>query len=159
MIFYIVSNEGSVLLSCNTSLTLGLIQSRPRLDYLPLRASLITSNADHPKKTKTQVQIQKQEIITQTSHHHQGDQVTTTTGPKLVTTQDQIMHEYPSIFEGIRNIPGPPYHIYVDPGVTTKETPCRPIPIHLKDTFQKENQQDVAGQNPSPSNRSHTMDQ
>ena len=29
--FYITSNEGSVLLSCNTSLTLGLIQSKPRL--------------------------------------------------------------------------------------------------------------------------------
>ena len=33
--FYIASNVGSVLLSCNTSLTLGLIQSRTRLDYLP----------------------------------------------------------------------------------------------------------------------------
>ena len=32
--FYIASNEGSDLLSCNTLLTLGLIQSRPRLDYL-----------------------------------------------------------------------------------------------------------------------------
>ena len=39
MIFYIASNEGSILLSCKTSLTLGLIQSRPRLDYLPPRAS------------------------------------------------------------------------------------------------------------------------
>ena len=36
MTFYIASNEGSILLSCSTSLTLGLIQSRPRLDYLPL---------------------------------------------------------------------------------------------------------------------------
>ena len=59
MIFYIASNEGSVLLSCNTSLTLGLIQSRPRLDYLPPRVSLITSNADHPRKRKAQVQIPK----------------------------------------------------------------------------------------------------
>ena len=30
--FYIASNKGSILLSCNTSLTIGLIQSRPRLD-------------------------------------------------------------------------------------------------------------------------------
>ena len=59
LIFYITSNEGSVLLSCNTSLTLGLKQSRPRLDYLPPRVSLITSNADHLRKTKAQVQIQK----------------------------------------------------------------------------------------------------
>ena len=35
MTFHVASNEGSILLSCNASLTLGLIQSRPRLDYLP----------------------------------------------------------------------------------------------------------------------------
>ena len=52
MTFCIASNEGSVLLSCNTSLTLGLIQSRPRLDYLPPKARLITSNVGHPRKTK-----------------------------------------------------------------------------------------------------------
>ena len=138
MIFYIASNEGSVLLSCNFSLTLGLIQSRPRLDYLPPRASLITSNADHLRKTKAQIQIQKQEVITQTSDQHQGAQIMTTTAPKLVTTQDQIMHEYPDVFEGIGKFPGPPYHFHVDPGVTPKQTPCRPIPIHLKDAFQKE---------------------
>ena len=53
MIFYIASNKGSVLLSCNTSLTLGLIPSIPRLDYLPPRVSLITSSADHPRKNKS----------------------------------------------------------------------------------------------------------
>ena len=58
--------------------------------------------------------------------------------PKLVTTQDQILHEYPDVFEGIRKFPGPPYHIHVDPGVTPKQTPWRPIPIHLNDAFQKE---------------------
>ena len=33
--FYVASNEGSVLLSCTTLLALDLIQTRPRLDYLP----------------------------------------------------------------------------------------------------------------------------
>ena len=74
----------------------------------------------------------------QTSNQQQDAQVITTTAPKLVTSQDQIMHEYPDVFEGIGKFPGPPYHIHVDPSVTTKQTPCRPIPIHLKDTFQKE---------------------
>ena len=46
--FYVVSNEGSVLLSCTMLLTLDLIQTRPRLDYLPPRAKFITSAADHP---------------------------------------------------------------------------------------------------------------
>ena len=74
MIFYIASNEGSVLLSCKTSLTLGLIQSRPRLEYLPPRVSLITSNVDHLRKMKAQVQIQKQEISMQTSNQQQDAQ-------------------------------------------------------------------------------------
>ena len=58
-IFYVASNKGSVLLSCDTSLTLGPINPRPRLDYLPPRASLIMSSADHLRKTKVQLKIQK----------------------------------------------------------------------------------------------------
>ena len=55
--FYVASNNGSVLLSCVTTLALDLIQPRSRLDYLPPRASLITSSADHPKKTKSQINV------------------------------------------------------------------------------------------------------
>ena len=140
VIFYIASNEGSVLLSCNTSLALDLIHPRPRLNYLPPRASLITSSADHPRKTKVQLQIQKQKITMQTTNQQQDTQITITTQtvPKLITSQDQIMHEYPDVFEGIGKFPGPPYHIQVGPSVTPKQTPCRPIPIHLKEAFQKE---------------------
>ena len=87
---------------------------------------------------KAQIQIQKQEITMQTTNQQQGAQVTTTIVPKLITSQDQIMHEYPDVFEGIGKFPVPPYHIHVDPNVTPKQTPCRPIPIHLKDAFQKE---------------------
>ena len=156
VIFYIASNEGSVLLPCNISLTLGLIHPRPRLNYLPPRASLITSSADHPRKTRAQFQIQKQEITMQTTNQQQDVQVTIPTVPKVVTSQDQIMHECPDLFEGIGQFPGQPYHIHVDPSVTPKQTPCRPISIHLKEAFQKEN---FVGWNTSPSNRSYTMDQ
>ena len=55
--FYVASNDGSVLLSCGTMLALGLIHPCTRLDYLPPRASLITSSADHPMKTKCQTAI------------------------------------------------------------------------------------------------------
>ena len=34
--FYVANNNGSVLLSCKTTLALQLIQPRSRLDYLPL---------------------------------------------------------------------------------------------------------------------------
>ena len=132
--FYIASNEGCVLLSCNTSLTLGLIHSRTKLDYLP-RVRLITSKVDHPRNTKEQIQVQKQVITMQPDQHHSAQ---CTILPKLITTQSQILQEYPDVFEGIGKFPGLPYHIHVDPGVTPKQTPCRPIPIHLKDAFQQE---------------------
>ena len=45
--FYVATNDGSVLLSCKSTLELDLIQPRSRLDYLPPRASLITSRQDH----------------------------------------------------------------------------------------------------------------
>ena len=51
--FFVAVNDGSVLLTCKTTLMLVLIQPRSRMDYLPPRASLITSSADHPKKCKS----------------------------------------------------------------------------------------------------------
>ena len=123
------------ILSCNTSLTLGLIHSRTKLDYLPPRVRLITSKVDHLRNTKEQIQVQKQVITRQPDQHHSTQ---CTILPKLITTQSQILQEYPNVFEGIGKFPGPPYHIHVDPGVTPKQTHCRPTPIHLKDAFQQE---------------------
>ena len=133
--FYMASNEGCVLLSCNISLTLGLIHSKTKLDYLPPRARLITSKVDHLRNTKKQIQVQKQVITRQPDQHHSTQH---TILPKLITTQSQILQEYPNVFEGIGKFPDLPYHSHVDPGVTPKQTPCRPIPIHLKDAFQQE---------------------
>ena len=45
--FYVASNNGSISLSCATTLALGLIQPHTRLDYFPPRSSPITSSADH----------------------------------------------------------------------------------------------------------------
>ena len=50
--FYIANNDGSVLLSCKTTLELQLIQPQLRLDYLPPCASLITNTMDHPRKQR-----------------------------------------------------------------------------------------------------------
>ena len=58
--------------------------------------------------------------------------------PKLITTYDQIKQHYLDVFEGISKFPGQPYHINIDPTVPPKQTPCRPVPIHLKSAFQKE---------------------
>ena len=90
-IFYVVTNDGSVLLSCKSTLALDLIQPRSRLDYLPLRASLITGTQEHPKRTKqvpAPVQVHSSKIVQdsllvpvlkqQKSH-------------KMITSKDQIM--------------------------------------------------------------------
>ena len=45
---------------------------------------------------------------------------------------------FPVVFEGIGKFPGKPYEIQIDPKVPAKQTPCRPIPIHLKDAFKQE---------------------
>ena len=111
--FYVATNDGSVLLSCKTTLMLGLIQPRTRLDYLPPRASLITSSADHPKKTKATLHVQKQEVSAQTTMQAVAAQTPKARkeAPKLITSKDQILGEYPDIFEGIGTFPGPSYHI------------------------------------------------
>ena len=125
--FFVASNEGSVLLSCTTLLALDLIQTRPQLDYLPPRAKLITSAADHPDVTK------------KTAH-----QAKATVKPKkpppmnIVTKKSDIKEHYADVFEGVGRFPGPPYHIQLDPKVPPKQTPVRPVPVHLKEAFKQE---------------------
>ena len=58
--------------------------------------------------------------------------------PKLITSKDQILHEYHDAFDGIGNFPGPSYHIQIDPSVFPKQTPCCLIPVHLKEVFKQE---------------------
>ena len=131
--FYMASNNGSVLLSCATMLALGLIQPHTRLDYLPHRASLITSSDDHPKKTKFQISVhvsrKESEVSTVSSHKAMV--------PKLITSKEQILI-CSDVFNGIGCFSGPPYHIQVNPGVTSKQTHCWQVPVHLKEAFKKE---------------------
>ena len=124
--FYVAMNNGSVLLFCKTTLLLGLIQPRPRLDYLPPRASLITSSADHPKKTEAVLHTQKQEVSTQTTKQEVATQrpAAKKQVPKLITSKEMILCEYPDVFEWIGKFLGPDYHIQVDPSIPPKQTPC-----------------------------------
>ena len=122
--FYVATNDGSVLLSCNSTLDLDLIQPRSRLDYLPPRASLITSTQDHPKKAR-QAHLYVHRLQQATTNNHQ--QVETNQNrkqqvSKLITSKDQIMAQYPNVFEGIGKFPGPPYTIHLDPSIPPKQT-------------------------------------
>ena len=53
VLFFVAKENGSVLLSCRTTMELGLIRPCVQLDYLPPRASLLTSTCDQPSKTRT----------------------------------------------------------------------------------------------------------
>ena len=79
-IIYVATNDGSVLFSCKSTLALDLIQPRSRLDYLPPRASLITSMQGHPKKTK-QVQVPAQVHSSQKLSTHSQTKIETSTKP------------------------------------------------------------------------------
>ena len=57
---------------------------------------------------------------------------------RLVTSKEQIMARFPDVFEGIGKFPGKPYEIQLVPNVPPKQTPCRPVPIHLKEAFKTE---------------------
>ena len=117
-IFYVAINDGSVLLSCKSTLTLNLIQSRSRLDYLPPREILITNTQDHPKKTK-QVQVPAQVHSSQKLSTQSQTKEETSTTPnaqdplqaptikQIITSKDQIIKQYP-------------------------------VPIYLKEAFKKE---------------------
>ena len=137
--FYVAQNDGGVLLSCTTTLALGLIQPCTRLDYLPPRASLIRSSLDHPKKTKrVSIHSSRKEVSTKSTK-----QVVTVPDqqqlvPKLVTSKDQVLQSYPDVFEGIGSFAGLPYHIQLDQSIASKQTPCKPILVHLKEAFQQE---------------------
>ena len=65
--------NGSVLLSCRTTMALGLIKPHARLNYLPPRASLLTSTCDHPHTTKPQkpnIHHMKEKQIMRTLPHN-----------------------------------------------------------------------------------------
>ena len=139
--FYIAKEEGSVLLSWETVLQLQLLNVKPTLEYLPPRAMLISSAANHPKR-----EIHTQSTVLQPWNSTSKIPTSTSTVPqentprrvRIVKLKEQIQEQYPKFFTSIGQFPGEPYHIHVNPSITPKQTPCRPIPLHLKQTFRQE---------------------
>ena len=127
--FYMASNEGSILLSCTTLLALNLIQARPHLDYLPPRAKLITSAADHPALTR-----------------HTADQAKATVKPKepqskpmvIVTNKSDIKEHYQDVFEGVRHFRANHITSKWIQKCHPKQTPVRQVAVHLKEAFKQE---------------------
>ena len=53
---------------------------------------------------------------------------------KMARRKADIKEYYADVFEWA----GPTYHIQVDPKVPPKQTPVRPVPVHLKEAFKQE---------------------
>ena len=83
------------------------------------------SQAEAIMPSHVQDSLQVPEIKQQRSH-------------KKITSKNLIMNHYPDVFEGIGKFSGHPYTIHLDPIVQPKQTPCRPVPIHLKETLKQE---------------------
>ena len=123
------------------SFQLQLLDVKPRLEYLPPRAMLISSAVDHPKR-----EIHAQSAVPQQQNSTSVLPTSASTVPqentprrvRIVKSKEQIWEQYPELFTGIGQFPGEPYHIHTNPSITPKQTPCRPIPVDLKQTFRQE---------------------
>ena len=95
----------------------------------------LTSNAaDHPKR-EVHAQSKMSVPLTSTSTVPQEN---TPRRVKIVKSKEQIQEQYLELFKGIDRFPGEPYHIHLNPSITPRQTPCKPIPVHLKQTFRQE---------------------
>ena len=134
-------------ISCRTTMELRLIRPHARIDYLPPRASLLTSTCDQPSKTRTHkpnIHCTKEKLTKMAIPKNgnvrtpQSQKALISEDTWLITRNEQIMTRFPNVFEGIGKFPGEPYQIQLDPKVPPKQTPRRPVPIHLKETFKAE---------------------
>ena len=152
VMFFVAKDNGSVLLSCRTTMELGLIKPRACLDYLPPKARLLTSTCDQLSKTKFYkpvIHSTKETCTKETSNASMVPQKDNTSNTpakhnmtnednQLVTRQEHIMAQFPDVFEGVGKFPGKPYKICLDPKISSKQTPCRPVLVHLKHAFKVE---------------------
>ena len=118
---------------------LGLIKPHACIDYLPPKARLLTSTCDQPSKTKMHkpnIHCTKEKPTKMATSNNEQTKILDDT--QLITRKEHIMARFPDVFKGIGKFPGEPYKIQLDPKVPPKQTPCRPIPIHLKEAFKAE---------------------
>ena len=52
VLFFVAKENGSILLSCRTTMELGLIKPHACIDYFPPKAGFLTSTCDQPSKTR-----------------------------------------------------------------------------------------------------------
>ena len=109
--FFIAKENGSVLLSCRTTMELGLIKPRVCLDYLPPKARLLTSTCNQPSKTRPYKPVIHYTKEAVTPNMSVAPSNITQNDDQLVTRQEHIMAQFPDVFQGVGKFPGKPYKI------------------------------------------------
>ena len=111
--FYVANHSGSVLLSCEDSLHLELIQPHPVLSkHVPHNAHIISS--EHDKAYINFVTRDKHTSYYHATHFRKLSK-TKVHDNSVPHNLDQIKQKYADIFEGLGTFPGDPYHITLDP--------------------------------------------
>ena len=124
------------MLSCTT--TLGLIQPHTRFNYSPFRAILIKTHlTTQGRPRESQYTDQGRKCLLKAAIKWLQWLMQIHLFQMLVTRKEQILQSYPDVFEGNGCFPGPPSNIQIDQSITPKQTPCRPIPVHLKEAFKQ----------------------
>ena len=85
--------------------------------------------------SKQEVSVQMQEVSSQVMKSTSTSTMQKPSTNLMITSKEQILSNYPDVFDGSSRFPGLPCHIQVNPNITLKQTPCRPIPIHLNEAF------------------------
>ena len=99
VLFFVAKVNWSVLLSCRTTMELGLVRPHVHLDYLPPKASLLTSTCDQPSKTrmhKPNIHCSKEKPTKMVTS--KNDKITT---PQVTTNQDP--RRYPTDYKKGKN--------------------------------------------------------
>ena len=113
LIFNVTNQGGSVLLCCEDVLSLELITPKDGLDEMEDEATLVSSTVEINQTTS---------VLTK----------------QLVTSKDDIIKYFPEILEGLGKFPSEPYHINMDPNVSPKCLPARPVPVHQQPAFKQQ---------------------
>ena len=133
------------------SLSITTSRCKTQLEYLPPRATLISSAADYHKKEihAQSTSTQQQQGINDVQPNPNSKSIMTTSKPiipqedtprkiRIVKSKEQIRKQYPKLFKGIGHFPGDPYHIHTNLSITPEQTCCRPITVNPKQTFRQE---------------------
>ena len=123
------------------------------LDNLPPRVSLITSSADHPKKTKSKINVHSfKERESEVSNHK--DMVS-----KLITSKEQILANYADVFDEYWMLSQSPIPHTCGSQCHTKANPLLTNPCSFERSFWEGDWQDVTSRSSEACEPSNYLDQ